>query len=176
MTPEPEVRTFRPVDPAERPVRRRRTARVLVVDHTGRMLLFSDSDPGIPGLRWWITPGGGVDPGESDLQAAVRELAEETNLELLEATLRGCLREVAVFDDPNRSLRGRTITHVHCFDLGERELPEVVGGDDAASARWVPIAALAAMEDSFHDDHFHILDHILGLTAGPASSPIDDAQ
>lgn len=79
-TPEPEVRTFRPVDPAERPLRRRRTARVLVVDTDGRMLLFSDSDPGLPGLRWWITPGGGVEPGESDHEAGVRELLEETGL------------------------------------------------------------------------------------------------
>ena len=46
----------------------------------GRILLFSDSDPGLPGLHWWITPGGGVEPGESDLEAAVRELAEETGL------------------------------------------------------------------------------------------------
>jgi 8-oxo-dGTP pyrophosphatase MutT (NUDIX family) len=78
MTDPEAVRTFRPVDPATRPVRRRRTARVLVVDDAGRTLLFADSDPGLPDLRWWITPGGGVEPGESDLEAAVRELAEET--------------------------------------------------------------------------------------------------
>lgn len=72
------VRTFRPVDPASRPVRRRRTARVLLVDDLGRLLLFSDSDPGLPGLRWWITPGGGIDPGESDREGAVREILEET--------------------------------------------------------------------------------------------------
>src|SRR6478672_5767878 len=88
-TPESEVRTFRPVDPAERPRRRRRTARVLVVDSDGRMLLFSDSDPGLPGHRWWITPGGGVEPGESDLAAAVREVREETGLVVDERDLVG---------------------------------------------------------------------------------------
>jgi 8-oxo-dGTP pyrophosphatase MutT (NUDIX family) len=90
-TPEDEVRTFRPVDPAARPRRRRRTARVLVVDSTDRMLLFSDSDPGLPGLRWWITPGGGVEPGESDLDAAVRELLEETGLQVVPGDLVGPL-------------------------------------------------------------------------------------
>jgi 8-oxo-dGTP pyrophosphatase MutT (NUDIX family) len=73
-------RTFVPVDPEARPVRHRRAARVLVVDDRGRILLFRDSDPGLPGRHWWITPGGGVEEGESDLQAAVREVHEETGL------------------------------------------------------------------------------------------------
>lgn len=74
------VRTFRPVPPAERPHRRRRTARVLLVDDRDRVLLLADTDPGLPGSGWWMTPGGGIDPGESDLLAAVRELQEETGL------------------------------------------------------------------------------------------------
>lgn len=74
------ARTLVPVPPPERPLRTRRTVRLLVVDDQDRLLLFRDTDPGIPGSRWWITPGGGVDPGESDLQAGVRELEEETGL------------------------------------------------------------------------------------------------
>jgi 8-oxo-dGTP pyrophosphatase MutT (NUDIX family) len=55
--------------------------RVLVLDERDRMLLFLDSDLGLdPVAHWWVTPGGGVDPGESDHEAAVRELWEETGL------------------------------------------------------------------------------------------------
>jgi bifunctional NMN adenylyltransferase/nudix hydrolase len=43
-------------------------------------------------------------------------------------------------------------------------LPEIAGGDDAAEARWVPIADLLSLEEQFHDDHFHILDAFLGIS------------
>lgn len=60
-------------------MQRRRAARVLLLDTAGRVLLFEDSDLGLdPVLHWWVTPGGGVDEGESDVQAAVREVLEET--------------------------------------------------------------------------------------------------
>lgn len=71
--------------------------RVLLVDGADRLLLFKDSDPGIlPLPTFWITPGGGVDPGESDLQAAVREIAEETGLVVAEGDLLGPLAERVV--------------------------------------------------------------------------------
>lgn len=83
------VRTFVPVAPADRPRRRRRTARIVLIDDRDRTLLFRDSDPGLPGSGWWMTPGGGIDPGETDRAAAVRELREETGLEVAEADLLG---------------------------------------------------------------------------------------
>jgi 8-oxo-dGTP pyrophosphatase MutT (NUDIX family) len=83
------ARTLIPVPPEERPLRTRRTVRVLVVDDRDRLLLFRDSDPGVPGVHWWITPGGGIDPGETDLEAAVRELEEEAGLGLTPEQLVG---------------------------------------------------------------------------------------
>jgi len=57
----------------------REAARVILLDGQGRVLLIQGGDPGAPeaGL-WWITPGGGLDPGESTEAAAKRELREET--------------------------------------------------------------------------------------------------
>ena len=71
-----------------RPQHRRRGTRVVVTDLT-HVLLLVDTDPGVPGSRWWVTPGGGIDQGETDQQAAVRELAEETGLVVDESVLIG---------------------------------------------------------------------------------------
>lgn len=133
-----------------------------VVRCAGHVLLVRRGQA--PGKGLYAVPGGFIEQRETAYQSAVRELREETALGLLEMSLRQQLKAAAVFDHPDRSQRGRTITHAHYFDLGERPLPEVRAGDDAAAAEWVPISELPALEDRFLDDHFHMLDHFLGLT------------
>jgi bifunctional NMN adenylyltransferase/nudix hydrolase len=133
-----------------------------VVQCAGHVLLVRRGKA--PGRGLHAVPGGFIEARETTWQSCLRELDEETHLKLLDETMRRGLRSVAVFDHPDRSQRGRTITHAHHFDLGERELPEVRADDDAATVEWVPITKLAQMEDLFFDDHFHMLDHFLGIT------------
>lgn len=60
---------------------RRLTARVLLFDPEGRLLLMKGRLPGVArseGAGAWFTVGGGAEPGESVLQAAAREIREET--------------------------------------------------------------------------------------------------
>lgn len=132
-----------------------------VVKAAGHVLLVQRG--GDMGKGLWALPGGFLEPRERLLQAVIRELREETGLATLTVTLEAALKDVAVFDHPDRSQRGRTITHAHFFDLGNTRLPEVAGADDAALAQWVPIEALGGMEEQIFEDHFTVLDRFLEI-------------
>ncbi len=123
-----------------------------------------------PGRDLLALPGGFIDEHESLLQSCLRELAEETHCAVTEADCARALQQVRVFAHPARSQRGRTITHVHRFDLTTlpgrapgAALPAVRADDDAAHALWVPITELPQLEDQFFEDHFHVLDVCLGV-------------
>jgi len=133
-----------------------------VVRCAGHVLLVRRGAP--PGQGLWALPGGFLEPRETLLDGAMRELREETGLGVHEATLVRSLKRVQVFSHPYRSLRGRTITHAHFFDLPGERLPDVKGGDDAAAAEWIPIGKLGEREEKLFEDHFHILDEFLQLT------------
>jgi 8-oxo-dGTP pyrophosphatase MutT (NUDIX family) len=70
----------------------RTSARVVLLDETGAVLLLCGSDPAIqdgPAPRWWFTVGGEVANGERLAEAAARELAEETGLRVAPADMIG---------------------------------------------------------------------------------------
>lgn len=106
----------------------RYTADVVLLTRDGLVLLIERDWPPYEGR--WALPGGHVDPGETSLQAAVRELAEETGIHLDPADL----RQAGVYDAPGRDPRGRYVTTVYLATVPEPLPP--VAGDDARTARW----------------------------------------
>lgn len=98
----------------------RRAARVLLFDEQNRVLLFrgmdsttAERDP------WWFTPGGGLEPGETPHEAALREVKEETGLTL--ASVAGPVYEQEMdfaFEDVQlHQYEQFFVAHVHAFDV-----------------------------------------------------------
>jgi 8-oxo-dGTP pyrophosphatase MutT (NUDIX family) len=70
----------------------RTSARVVLLDETGAVLLLCGSDPALAerhAPKWWFTVGGEVQQGERLAEAAARELAEETGLRVAPAKMIG---------------------------------------------------------------------------------------
>lgn len=114
-----------------------------------------------PGKGLIALAGGFLNPKERIIDGCIRELKEETRIAISKAELLKSVKAEKVFDHPDRSLRGRTITHAFYFDLGRGELPKVQGDDDADKAWWMPITDIFKNEESFFEDHFHILYNFL---------------
>lgn len=100
----------------------------LAYDEDGRILLVRRRND--PGRGLWSVPGGRVEPGETDTQAVIREMAEETGLRVEPGALVGRVR------------RGPyEIADYRCAVVGG----SLQAGDDATDARWCDAAALAEL-------------------------------
>jgi 8-oxo-dGTP pyrophosphatase MutT (NUDIX family) len=110
-------------------------ALISATDRTGRrwVLMVERSDD-----HGWAIPGGHVDPGETPVEAAARELEEETGL-IIPGALWQALPPQYV-PDPRASDEAWMVTVLCTTDLGRldwRSFPVPVGADDARRAEWV---------------------------------------
>ena len=104
-----------------------------IVLHEGRVLLVKRGHA--PGLGLWSVPGGLVDLGESTVDAARREVEEETGLKVRIAGL------VGVLDRVTRDAEGRVRYHWVLIDYlaVPESIETLTAGSDAAEVRWVTI-------------------------------------
>jgi bifunctional NMN adenylyltransferase/nudix hydrolase len=130
-----------------------------VVVQSGHVLLIRRRAS--PGKGLWALPGGFLNPRERIADAIIRELREETKIKVPDPVLRGSTVTTQVFDAPNRSARGRTITHAALIHLKpDTKLPKVTGADDADKAVWVPLAEVK--RNMLFEDHYCIIQTLLG--------------
>ena len=112
----------------------RRGARVLLLDDADRVLLVRGHDVDQPERSWWFTVGGGIDPGEDDAAAALREVYEETGITLDPATLVGPVyTRSAIFDFYRRHCRQDEVIYL------ARLHGDVVAGDELSRAGWTEV-------------------------------------
>jgi bifunctional NMN adenylyltransferase/nudix hydrolase len=126
-----------------------------VVIQSGHVLIVQRKHN--PGKGLYALPGGFLKQNERLEDAAIRELKEETGIKVHAPVLKSNVADHKTFDYPGRSLRGRTITTAYCIKLPDGELPEVRGMDDAERAIWMPLMDVMSMEESFYEDHAHII-------------------
>ncbi|MFP5068572.1 NUDIX hydrolase [Pseudonocardia nantongensis] len=105
----------------------------IVYNPDGRLLLVRRANE--PGRGSWSIPGGRVEPGEDEQTAVVRELREETGLDVRPGELVGVVRR-----GPYRIAEYRCV-----LDPADRASPTPVPGDDADDVRFVDLAGYAEL-------------------------------
>ena len=139
------------------------TGDALVVCH-GHLLLIKRKI--FPGKDQWALPGGFKNPGEYSRDCILRELGEETNIDVPPRVLEQAYRGKKMFEDPKRDDRGDFTTHVGSFILTDSKLPKVKGADDAKEARWFPFAQVRRMSKALYADHYFIIQNMLASGYG----------
>lgn len=100
-----------------------------------------------PYKDYWALPGGFLDVGkENTIQAAIRELKEETNLDVTS----DMLTLVGVYSDPDRDPRDHVVDIVYAIDLPASYADIVKAGDDAKETRFVQLNRGSVTDDPMY--------------------------
>jgi len=124
------------------------TVDIVVVTREKRLRVLLIRRKHEPFAGCWALPGGFVDKGETLVQAARRELHEETGLKLSR------LEQLFTFGDPGRDPRGWTVSVAFITRVDAKKV-KAVAADDAAEVGWHPVDRLPPL--AF--DHRTILSH-----------------
>ncbi|OBK30237.1 exopolyphosphatase [Mycobacterium asiaticum] len=165
----------------------RTSARVVLLDESGAVLLLCGSDPALADApRWWFTVGGEVGQGERLAEAAARELAEETGLRVSPSDLVGPVwRRDEVFEFNGSMIDSEEFYLVHRCRRFE---PVATGRTELENryihgARWcssADIADLIAAGEQVYPRQLgellpaavELADHSAGVEAGEARETI----
>lgn len=109
----------------------------------------------------WAFPGGFIEMNEKLLDAAARELREETGLENV------ALRQFGTYGDPGRDPRGRNISVIF-YGFTDQNNTRVAAADDAANARWFALNEIPDMAFD-HNSILHDLMQYLDFSKTTAS-------
>jgi len=119
---------------------------VILLNNKKDIVLIRRKNPPFQGQ--FALPGGFVDIGETVENACIREVKEETNINVR------LIKLIGVFSDPNRDPRGHTVTIAFlCKPLTKKEKPKAL--DDAATLEIIPLSKLSSLELAF--DHMDII-------------------
>ncbi|HEY2549335.1 MAG TPA: NUDIX domain-containing protein [Streptosporangiaceae bacterium] len=108
-------------------------AGAVIRDAAGRLLLIRRRNE--PGAGLWSLPGGRIEPGETAEQAVVREVREETGLEVSPGRLLGVVQRPGL---------AGTVLDISDFEA-QVTGGKLAAGDDAAGACWAGPAELALL-------------------------------
>jgi len=128
----------------------------ILLRHQNTVCLIQRKTP--PGAGNWAMPGGYLENDLTLADNALKELKEETAVELENPA--EYLVEQRAYDFVYRSNPTRIVCHAFYFDVSRIARPLICPGDDAANAQWTELKYLANMQPYMHDDHFHIIEDL----------------
>lgn len=118
-----------------------------------------------PGKGLWALPGGYVGKKERTVDAMLRSLCNETNIDISTPILRSNITNARLLDDPERAERGRVYSYTYHIDLPMTNPPEVTLRKDDGNLddiMWFPIGyVFDQMRGQLHEDHDEAISYFI---------------